>query len=125
MGDRFATLSVCQSLLVLAVACGSAAPPNARDVADANDTGRTVGARSESERALLGELTSLPSNAPRRFRDATVVAEPPYAAASGHTCRAVHVTTPKAAVHRLACGDGKNWFFVPDVFGSSDAGALE
>ncbi len=125
MGDRLTALSVGQSLLVLAVACSSAAPPSARDVADANDTGRTVGAKSESERAVLGELGSLPSNAPRRFRDATVVAEPPYSAASGHTCRAVHVTTPQAAVHRLACVDGTKWFFVPDVFGSSGAGATE
>jgi hypothetical protein len=106
-------------LLAVAVACAAAPGPSARDVADANDTGRTVGAQSEGERALLGQLGGLPSGTPRRIGEVAVVAEPAYAAASGRTCRVVRVSTsrePKPR-SRLACNNGSGWFFVPDVFG--------
>lgn len=95
-------------------------------MADANDTGRTVAARSEGERALLGKVPSLPSGVVTRVGSDSVSAEEPYTAASGRTCRALTITpaASRNATHRLACTDGRTWFFVPDVFGSEgDAGA--
>jgi hypothetical protein len=96
-------------------------------VADANDTGRTLLARSESERALLGQIAALPSGTPQKVSGLTVVAEPSYAAASGHTCRALHFTPAgsQQTQHRVACSDGRAWFFVPDVFGAASDGAAE
>lgn len=101
-------------------ACAAQPPPSPRDVADANDTGMRLAANGDGERALLRELPKLPSGASQRVSDATVVAEPAYQAASGQTCRALHVTHGNASArHRLACTDGQSWFFVPDVFGSN------
>jgi hypothetical protein len=102
------------------MACSSAPKPSPRDVEDANDTGRAVTAASESERELLQQAAGLPVGAPRRVGNATVVSEAAYAAASGRTCRALHVTEAGSGktAHRLACSDGKGWFFEPDVFGS-------
>ena len=94
---------------------------NARDAADANDAGRWLAASGEGERALLGRLSTLPSGTEQRMGDSVVVAEAPYDAASGRTCRALHVASPQTHVksHRLACRKGNAWFFVPDVFGAN------
>lgn len=101
-------------------ACAAQPQPSPRDVADANDTGGRLAPNGDAERTLLLQLAKLPSGTPRRVSDATVVAEPAYQAASGQTCRALHVTQGNASArHRLACSDGKSWFFVPDVFGSN------
>lgn len=99
-------------------ACSAQPATSPRDAADANDTGRVVAPASDSERRLLKELPTLQSGRGRSVGDAKVVAEAPYASASGKTCRAVHVTPSQArdVRHRLACSDGKSWFFVPDVF---------
>ena len=102
------------------VACSSGPVPSPRDVADANDVGRTLYGKSADERALLVEVPSLPSGTPRRVGGATVVADAAYAAASGRACRVLHITEASTKVmSRLACSDGKSWFFVPDVFGAS------
>lgn len=112
----------CAALLF---ACSSTPPASARDVADANDTGRLLVGKSASDRALLEQLSGLPSGTPQRVGSATVVAESPYAAASGRSCRALHLTaaSTKSPINRLACSDGRSWFFVPDVFG--DDGSAE
>jgi len=108
-------------LTVLLHACAGQPETNPRDAADANDTGRRVAAAGETERAVLGQLSTLRSGTPSRIRDAEVLAEAPYPSASGRTCRALRVTPvqTKHASQRLACSDGKAWFFVPDVFGSN------
>jgi hypothetical protein len=108
--------------LTLPIACSAAPAPSARDVADANDTGRTLNARSESERALLAEAGALPNTSSRRFGSTSVSAEPPYTAASGRTCRVLHITdaTSTAARERLVCSTSNGWLFVPDVFGAED-----
>jgi hypothetical protein len=105
--------------------CLSCSKPmtSARDAADANDTGRTLAARSDAERAVLLKVASLPNGSPQQVGEFTVVADPAYDAASGRTCRALHLKSaaPNGASDRLACSDGKAWFFVPDVFASSAA----
>lgn len=108
-------------LTALLIACSSTPATSARDAADANDTGRKLVPTSESERALLKQLSGLPNGKAQRVGDATIVAEPPYHAASGHLCRALSVTAGanQQASHRLACSDGQSWFFVPDVFGAN------
>lgn len=100
-------------------ACASPPPASARDVADANDTGRAVGARSNVEREVLKAIPSLPSSKPQQVAGATVIAEPAYVAASGRTCRAISLDSKSKAEsrHRLVCTNGGAWFFVPDVFG--------
>lgn len=106
--------------LLLPLACSSGLQPGARDLADANDTGRSVDAKSHDERALLARLSTLPSGKPERVGTATIVAEPAYTAASGRTCRALQLTQGPGSVSRprLACSKGDAWFFVPDVFES-------
>lgn len=105
----------------LLMACSSAPQPSARDVADASDTGRAVTAATQTERELLQLAADLPVGKARKVGTAMVISEAAYVAASGRTCRALHVTAAGSgtAVHRLACNDGKSWFFVPDVFGGN------
>lgn len=111
------------SLAATLIGCSSPPQTSPRDAADANDTGRRLAPNGAGERELLGQVPSLPSNAPRHIGHTTVVAEAPYQAASGRTCRALTVTSEQKAQSalRLACSDGKTWFFVPDVFAGSAA----
>jgi len=108
-------------LMASLIACSSHPGTSARDTADANDTGRTLAPSGEGERTLLAELSVLPSGTARRVGEATVVAEAAYVSASGRTCRALHLKRSGRTYHRLACNDGKLWFFVPDVFGNDAA----
>lgn len=107
--------------LLLPLACAATPQPSAREVADANDTGQALTAKTEQDRAVLREVAGLPSGVARRISGTDVIAEAPYVAASGRTCRALQLgaPTPAQTTHRLACSDGQSWFFVPDVFGSS------
>lgn len=107
-------------VLTLGAACASARPPSDRDIADANDTGRTLTADTAAERELLRRLPQLRAGTPQSIGEDSVVAEPAYTAASGRTCRALWLTSGKAGntSHRVACSNGSEWFFVPDVFGS-------
>jgi hypothetical protein len=102
-------------------ACSSQPSLGAREAADANDTGRTFGGETSTERALLEQLPTLPSGATRHVGDATVVADAPYTAASGRTCRTLQVMSSgkRQVVQRLACVSGRSWRFVPDVFAGS------
>lgn len=113
-------------MMAVSVACSSRPVASAREVADANDTGRTVNASSAAEQAVLGVLPSLPSGSPKVVSGLTVLAQAPYSAASGRTCRALDVRpegTGKASA-RLACSnDGRSWFFVPVVL--AGAGTAE
>jgi hypothetical protein len=114
-------------LLLPPLACSSVRQPTARDVADANDTGRTVPAASATERQVLDRVASLPSGVATQIGDATVSAEAPYTAASARTCRPLHITAnaSRQTLHRIACSDGRAWFFVPDIFRTAVAGAGE
>lgn len=104
------------------MACSSSKPLPARDVADANDTGRTLAARNQAERQLLEKVAGLRNDRAEQVGGLSVVAEAPYAAASGRTCRALSLKQAGASngMSRVACTDGKQWFFVPDVFGANE-----
>lgn len=112
-------------LLLLPLACSPTRQPTARDVADANDTGRTVPAVSETERQVLSRVGNLPSGIATQIGDASVNAEAPYAAASARSCRALHITlsASRQTLHRVACKEGASWFFVPDIFDTQGAGS--
>jgi len=99
--------------------CGGGEKPNPRDAADANDTGRTLPARSASEQTILRQVADLPAGTAQTVGEVVVIAAPAYHAASGRTCRALSISRreSKQASHRLACTEGKAWFFVPDVLG--------
>jgi hypothetical protein len=121
-GGRIVRLGFFLMLAGAAFGCGGGPKPNPRDTADANDTGRTLPARSSSEENVLRQAAGLPAGTPHTVGDVVVVAEPAYQAASGRTCRSLSITDRKKAVtHRLACTEGKTWFFVPDVLGLGTA----
>ncbi len=105
------------------LSCGGGAKPNPRDAADANDTGGTLPGRTASEQNILQQVAQLPPGSAKTIGDSVVIAEPAYYAASGRTCRALSITQGqrKQASHRLACTDGRAWFFVPDVLGLQTA----
>lgn len=91
--------------------CGGAEP-----VPD-NPGGR-VEAVDDDERSILAEIERLPTGEQTTLGATTVVAEEPYRAASGNTCRWLSLTTRGgASARRLACSDGASWFFAPDVLG--------
>ncbi|HWA73964.1 MAG TPA: hypothetical protein VG937_16590 [Polyangiaceae bacterium] len=110
-------------LLTWFCACSSAREVSARDAADANDTGRVLEAKGASERAVLARLSTFPTGTPQRVGEITVSAGAPYPAASGRTCRSLQVSLGNAVARqeRLACTDGRSWFFVPDVFARGKA----
>jgi hypothetical protein len=111
------------ALLALITACSSAPQHNPRDVADANDIGRTLPAANGDERAILRSLPRLPDNVATRFGELLVKAEPIYAAASGRKCRALSWTIGGRSMgRRLACTNGPEWFFVPNVLGAGGGG---
>lgn len=108
-------------LLSLALsACSSPRPINARDVADANDTGNAIPAGNASERNLLVEVSHMPTGTRQRVGELDVTAAAPYSAASGRTCRPLELATGGKLDRRLACTDGRDWFFVPKVFGVAE-----
>jgi hypothetical protein len=68
---------------------------------------------------VLERLNDMPTQKRQTVGNLSVVADPPYAAASGRTCRRVTLTStakPQTSTMRLACKDGKAWQFVPSVF---------
>ena len=112
---------VCLPLL----ACSRAPGISARAAADANDTGGTLAAKSASEQAILREVPTLPIAVQRQVGGVAIVADAPYASASGRTCRVLHIAAdaPAHDPDRLACSNGSAWFFVPDVFADVTMGS--
>lgn len=76
-------------------------------------------AASPAEAKVLEQLERLPVAQARTVDALSVVADAPYAAASGKTCRRLTLTPiepPKTSRTRLACKDAGHWGFVPSVF---------
>lgn len=122
MGSGSAERGTWLLALMWLAACSPSETPSARDVADANDTGRTLSAENPGERAVLARVATLPNGKAVTVSGLSVTAEPQYAAASGRTCRALSIVDAGAGRNRnrVACSDGKSWFFVPDVFSGND-----
>jgi hypothetical protein len=81
--------------------------------------GGTAEAGSPAEEKVLERLADMPPSKAQRVGDLAVLAEAPYSAASGKTCRRVTLTKsaePRTSRTRLACSDGGPWRYVPDVF---------
>jgi hypothetical protein len=123
MVRRQAKSGLYAATLTLCTACASSPPPSPRDVADANDTGRTLAPANQNERDLLRRVSRLPAGTAERLGDDVVVADAAYAAASGRTCRVLRLTAGRTGKtsSRVACNAGGDWFFVPDVFGGGGA----
>ena len=79
----------------------------------------TAEAASPSELKVLAVLGELVPGKTRTIGELSVVADAPYYAASGKTCRGVTLTSanpPKHSRTRLACKNGEAWYFAPSVF---------
>ena len=79
----------------------------------------TAEAASPAEAKVLEKLDRLPVTKPTTVETLSVVADAPYASASGKTCRRLTLTAltpPKTSRTRLACRNGDVWGFVPSVF---------
>lgn len=118
---NFAALALA---LLLPLSCGGQPAISPRDVADANDTGRHLPAKNESEKTILRQVGELPTGVQRSIGDSTVVADAVYSAAvNGRKCRSLRIGPKLAAKdaptrQRVACTEGEGWFFVPDVLGT-------
>jgi len=105
--------------LLWGTGCGSG-PPAEHDIwhTPALRPGQ-VPPTSAAERELLAQMPGLPSDEPVTVGGQVFVAGPPYAAASGRNCRTVTMSTQaapsEASGARLACEQGADWVFVPDV----------
>ncbi len=75
---------------------------------------------SQDESAVLAAMPRLSSGKPKTIGALVVIAEAPYFAASGRTCRTVRIKRKgqRAGRTRLACEDGDAWFFAPSVMGA-------
>lgn len=79
----------------------------------------TAEAASPAEAKVLAGLDRLPAAKEASVDNLSVVADPPYAAASGKTCRRLTLTSlrpPKPSNTRLACRNAEGWAFVPSVY---------
>lgn len=117
MRHRYLELVWPAALCLGTLACSATSTVSARELADANDTGRTLAAKSAEERQLLQHVPQLRSDHEELVGGLRVVAEPVYEAASGRRCRGI--TNRQTGERRLTCSDGGAWFFVPDVFGAA------
>jgi hypothetical protein len=106
------------SVLLLACSTTTATRPDAQALKDAADRGARLEPASSAEKAVLGQLDSLPPGQSRSFGATTATAGREYDAASGRRCRSVRFDDNKdgAPKTRLACRDDAVWFFVPEVF---------
>jgi hypothetical protein len=123
-GQRWRTLAIVTAG-ALALACGPAPGPAHPDVeyeALASPSARPPA--SEVERAILVHLGDLDTGNTAQLEGRTVVIGPPYAAASGRSCRRITIGGGSAAdapQHVLACLIAGAWSFVPAVVGDGDA----
>jgi hypothetical protein len=106
--------------------CSTRQPPRpVHPGLDGSDERGVVSPATDTERAVLERLGSLAPGQREQVRGVAVVAEPAYAAASGRSCRrlALGPSGGNASEARLACSEGKGWFFVPNVFASPAEGS--
>jgi hypothetical protein len=107
---------LCWSLLAFFVMSCAGSQPAATSGAPAS-AGGTIPPADSSEQEVLDRVGNLPPRAAVRVQGLTVFADYPYTAASGRTCRRLTLTrTGRQPTDRMACSDGKSWFFVPSVF---------
>jgi hypothetical protein len=112
MSSCLALLSGCAIGGVTLWGCGPA------EVAPQNPGGR-VEAADDAERQILAQAEGLPAGQKTTVAGMTVVADEPYHAASGNTCRWLSISAGNGTgARRLACSDGASWFFAPDVLGA-------
>ncbi|MFW5740714.1 MAG: hypothetical protein ACOC1F_10165 [Myxococcota bacterium] len=81
-------------------------------------TGNKIDPASDEEAALLRKVQGLVTGEQQVVGDLLVVADAPYFAASGRTCRALLIKRKgnrDDAITRLACEDDGVWFFAPRV----------
>ncbi|HEY6722710.1 MAG TPA: DVU3141 family protein [Polyangiaceae bacterium] len=101
------------------VGCGSTSGNVSPDAPSPVLGDGTAEAASPAETKVLARLDQLPVAEARSVDTISVVADAPYAAASGKTCRRLTLTPstpPKTTRTRLACKDADRWGFVPSVF---------
>lgn len=108
-------------LLLSAAAVGSFGCGPAKDArppkdAAATESGGRHEPQTEEERQLLAHVATLPSGVREKVGKLTLTASDKYQAASGFHCRRLFVDDAGKQDVKLACGDKKGWFFVPDVF---------
>lgn len=104
---------------------GCRGPKDARHPEDAVETesGGRHEPQSAAERKLLERLAHLPEGVKEKVDDQTMSASGKYHAASGYSCRAVTLEKGGERSVRLACGDKRGWFFVPDIYQMKGASA--
>jgi hypothetical protein len=96
---------------VIFCACGPAESPQRPH------TGGVVKPGSDAERRVLEKIATIPSEQPVTIGGVVVRAEPAYFAASGRMCRRLVLTRrgQDNGKIRLACKDGRSWFYAPEV----------
>lgn len=101
-------------VICLLAGCGSSGQASRPAASGAG----VIAPRDDSERAVLRSLDSLATGVRRTIGNITAVAEEPYHAASGRVCRWVRMSfghRSPGTERRLACKQGKAWFFALDV----------
>ena len=124
--------AVLVAVLALALGCSRTQPPP-------ENAGlwrpSVVEPTDDAERAILRQLPELPPEQAVDIDGQTVVASAAYPAASGRTCRSLHITGRgtggvegaggESIQERLACREDGDWFFVPPVFQAEGVDASE
>ncbi len=94
--------------------------PDERGLSDSRDHGGRATPESSTDEQVLSRVAELPADQPVAVGGKKYIAGPTYTAASGRTCRYVSEAGKRESpAHRqLACTEGGDWFFAPDVFGT-------
>ena len=110
---------------VLCAACGASVPAGApRSTPPVADGAGVVEPADDVEATALKRLDGWPAGQAWAVAGVSVTAGAPYTAASGRTCRSLGFQRPEGGTTRLACHDGARWFYVPDVFASTQAAGV-
>jgi hypothetical protein len=121
-------LVACSAILMATASIGCASKPPSDDQIWHESTLRPglVSPETQGERELLVRLSDVPVGQPVTFGSQVFIADAPYAAASGRTCRSVMLRPTEAdgtVQVKLACEVAEGWAFVPDPFADASARA--
>lgn len=106
------------ALLLVWAGCGASQEPSVYSPENSQKyTGTKVESASKDEAAVLQQVDKLVTGKRQKVGGVFVVADAPYFAASGRTCRSLLISSGanRAGRARLACEDGSTWFWAPEV----------
>ncbi len=106
------------ALGLFGVACGRGAAVEPALIAPSR-----IAASNGEDALVLQRAGDLPVGQLTQIGQRQIQAAKAYQSASGRSCRYLHLTGPTGGEARLACSEGEEWFFVPNIQQTGQLGA--